>query len=113
MSDVIPMSDTKKQAWFQDAAAKKLYLNKEEAAEAWTLVTSRANTSNKYGGFIYYGCVKLNTIIDNEDDPVTDDEQPTMANLVAAYSECNITITGFEAITLKAEPDQAEFNFEN
>ena len=55
------------------------------------------------------------TIIDNEleDDPVTDDEQPTMANLVAAYSEYNITITGFEAITLKAKPDQAEITFEN
>ena len=53
--------------------------------------------------------------IDNEleDDPVTDDEQPTMANLKAAYSECNITITGFEAITLKAKPDQAEITFEN
>jgi len=46
-------------------------------------------------------------------DPVTDDEQPTMANLKAAYSECNITITGFEAITLKAEPGQAEITFEN
>ena len=34
------------------------------------------------------------------------DEEPTMANLVAAYAECNITITGFEAITLKAEPDR-------
>ena len=54
------------------------------------------------------------TIIDNEleDDPVTDDEQPTMANLVAAYSEYNITITGFEAITLKAEPDDPEFYFD-
>ena len=46
-------------------------------------------------------------------DPVTDDEQPTMANLKAAYSEYNITITGFEAITLKAKPDQAEITFEN
>ena len=45
--------------------------------------------------------------------PVTDDEEPTMANLVAAYAECNITITGFEAITLKTEPDQAEINVEN
>ena len=45
---------TKKQAWFQDAAPKKLYLNKEEAAGAWALVTSRANTANKYGGFIYW-----------------------------------------------------------
>ena len=76
-------------------------------------MTSRANTANKYGGFVYYGYAKLNIIIDNEDGPVTDDEEPTMANLVAAYSECNITISGFEAITLKAEPDQAEFNFEN
>ena len=97
---------TKKACWFQDAAPKKLYLNKEEAAEAWTLLTSRANDANKYGGFIFYGCAKLNTIIDNEEDPVTDDEEPTMANLVAAYAECNITITGFEAITLKAEPDR-------
>ena len=48
-----------------------------------------------------------------EDDPVTDDEQLTMANLKAAYSECNITITGFEAITLKAKPDQADITFEN
>ena len=30
--------DTKKQAWFQDAAPKKLHLNKEEAAEACALV---------------------------------------------------------------------------
>jgi hypothetical protein len=36
-----------------------------------------------------------------------------MVNLKAAYSECNITITGFEAITLKAKPDQAEITFEN
>ena len=93
---------TKKECWFQDAAPEKLYFNEEEAAEAWTLLTSRANTANKHGGFIFYGCAKLNTIIDNEEDPVTDDEEPTMANLVAAYAECNITITGFEAIALKA-----------
>jgi len=36
-----------------------------------------------------------------------------MANLKAAFAECNITITGFEAITLKAKPDQAPFSFEN
>ena len=38
-----------------------------------------------------------------------------MANLKAAYSEFNIiiTCTGFEAIILKAKPDQAETTFEN
>ena len=36
-----------------------------------------------------------------------------MANLKAAYSKCNITITGFEAIILEAKPDQAEITFEN
>ena len=43
---------------------------------------------------------------------VTDDEEPTMANLVAAFAECNITITGFEAITPKAKHYQAEITFE-
>ena len=50
-----------------------------------------ANSDIKYGGFLYYGCDKFNTTIDNEDDPVADDEEPTMANLVAAFAECNIT----------------------
>ena len=36
-----------------------------------------------------------------------------MSNLKAAFAECNITITGFEAVTLKAKPDQAEITFEN
>ena len=104
---------TKKACWFEDAASRLCYLNKEEAQEAWTLITSKANTDNKYGGFLFYGCEKFNIIIDNEDDPATEDEEPTMANLVAAFAECNITITGFEAITLKAKPDEAEITFEN